>query len=85
MKPLSNKLKKKIEGQLYYTGAHAVIIAYDITNKTTFANTDKWRERVEERNEDNKDDIVHVLVGCKADLEHLREVKKEDFELLSEF
>ena len=56
---------------------HAVIIAYDITNKTTFANTNRWRERVEEADEDNNDDIVHVLVGCKADLEHQREVKRK--------
>ena len=56
---------------------HAVIITYDITNKTTFANIDRWREMVEEANEDNKDDIVHVLVGCKADLEHQREVKRK--------
>ena len=56
-------------------GANAVIITYDITNKTTFANTDWWRKKVEKWNEDVKDDIIHVLVGCKADLEHLREVK----------
>ena len=58
-------------------GANAVIITYDITNKTTFANTDWWRKKVEKWNEDVKDDIIHVLVGCKADLEHLREVKRK--------
>ena len=76
LKPLSNNVIQ-IKGQLYYTGAHAVIITYDITNKTTFGNIDKWRERVEERNEENKDDIINVLVGCKADLEHQREVKRK--------
>ena len=67
-------LNVQLKGQLYYHGAHAVIYTYDITNKKTFDNIDKWRDRVEERNEDAKDDIVNVIVGCKADLEHLREV-----------
>ena len=46
---------------------HAVIIAYDITNKTTFANNDKWRERVEKL-DSNGDKWRHKLI---ADLHEL--------------
>ena len=51
-----------------------MVIAYDVTSKKTFGNVDKWKEKVEERNEDNLEDLVTVLVGCKADLGDIREV-----------
>ena len=60
-------------GSLYYHGADAVILVYDVTDKKTFDNIDKWRHKFEER-PDHSDITVKVLVGCKADLDSEREV-----------
>ena len=63
-----------ISGGLYYHGAHAVIIAYDVTNKKTFENVEKWNDKFDDRDTEGID-TVKVLVGCKSDLEDIRQVK----------
>jgi len=63
-------------GQLYYHGANAVMIAYDITNKASFENINKWKEKFEEKNEEESG-LIKLLVGCKADLENRREVSED--------
>ena len=63
-------------GQLYYHGANAVMIAYDITNKASFENINKWKEKFEEKKEEESG-VIKLLVGCKADLENKREVDKK--------
>ena len=60
-------------GQLYYHGVNAAMIAYDITNKASFENINNWKEKLEEKIEDDKS-VIRLLVGCKADLEDKREV-----------
>ncbi|PVD24749.1 hypothetical protein C0Q70_15234 [Pomacea canaliculata] len=61
--------------QSYYRSANGVVIAYDITKHSTFDNIPRWMEDVK-RYAGNS--IVQLLVGNKADLEQLREVRKEE-------
>ena len=56
-----------MSGSLYYHGADAVILVYDITDRKTFDNIERWRDKFEDR-PDHDDGTVKVLVGCKADL-----------------
>lgn len=60
-------------GGLYYHGAHAVIVAYDVTQKNTFDNIPKWCRKFEDRDSEGID-TVKVLVGCKSDMVDRREV-----------
>ena len=64
-------------GSLYYRGAHAVLLTYDITNKKTFNSVERWREKFDGRHSSEQDDVdLHtVLVGCKSDLDQLRQVR----------
>ena len=64
-------------GSLYYRGANAVLLTYDITNKRTFDNVEKWKEKFAGRHSSEQDDVelLTVLVGCKSDLDHLRQVR----------
>ena len=68
-----------LAGSLYYRGAQAVLLTFDITNKKTFDNVEKWREKWEERLSGEEEDTepVMVLVGCKTDLEDMREVRRD--------
>ena len=53
------------------------VVVYDITNRATFLNADKWISDV--RNE-RGDDVVIMLVGNKTDLSDKRQVSVEDGE-----
>ncbi|CAH1265941.1 RAB43 [Branchiostoma lanceolatum] len=57
--------------QSYYRSANGVIIAYDITKKETFDNAIRWLEDVKKYAGPH---VVKQLVGCKRDLEEMREV-----------
>lgn len=59
---------------MYYRGAAAAIVVYDITNAETFQGAKSW---VSELQNINNNDIVVALVGNKYDLESSRTV---DFE-----
>ncbi len=60
---------------MYYRGAAAAIIVYDISNKKSFQTLKNW---VEELNEKGPGDITVVVAGNKSDLEELREVNSEE-------
>jgi len=65
-------------GSLYYRGAQAVLLTFDITNKNSFENVEKWKEKWDCRQSGEEDsEPVRVLVGCKTDLEDMREVTRE--------
>lgn len=49
----------------YYRGANGVILVYDVTNGTTFANLENW---IVEVNRYTADDVPKFLVGNKLDL-----------------
>jgi Ras-related protein Rab-11A len=59
----------------YYRGAHGAMIVYDITRLDTFKRLDIWLKELKDY---VRDDCVVILIGNKADLAHLVEVKKED-------
>lgn len=63
---------------LYYRGANAALLVYDITQKATFARAKLWLRELER--EFLHDEIVIVLVGNKTDLAAQREVPLEEAE-----
>ncbi|XP_074766794.1 ras-related protein Rab-17 [Athene noctua] len=63
---------------LYYRGAHAALLVYDITNKETFNRAKLWLRDLEK--EFLPDEIVIALVGNKMDLAAEREVSTEEGE-----
>ena len=58
----------------YYKGALGALIVYDITNRISFDNTDKWISDLRVSAEEN---ISIILIGNKNDLKDKREVSKE--------
>ncbi|KAM9550333.1 ras-related protein Rab-17 isoform 1-T1 [Guaruba guarouba] len=63
---------------LYYRGAHAALLVYDITNKETLNRAKLWLRDLEQ--EFLPDEIVIALVGNKVDLAAEREVATEEGE-----
>ncbi|NXI66479.1 RAB17 protein, partial [Anseranas semipalmata] len=63
---------------LYYRGAHAALLVYDITDKQTLTRAKLWLTELEK--EFLPDEIVVALVGNKTDLAAEREVTAEEGE-----
>ncbi|KAH8379489.1 hypothetical protein KR009_005290 [Drosophila setifemur] len=64
----------------YYRDAHALLLLYDVTNKTTYDNIRAWLGEIREY---AQEDVVIVLIGNKADCSGSeRQVKREDGERL---
>ena len=61
----------------YYRGAAGALLVYDITRKDTFAHLESWLEDARQHSHSN---MTIILVGNKADLEHRREVPREQGE-----
>lgn len=59
---------------LYFKGADAAIIVFDVTNKETFENIENWLNRVFET---EKDSVV-VLCGNKIDMSYARIITPEE-------
>ena len=59
----------------YYKGAKGALIIYDITNKESFKNVDKW---INDLKESGDDDVSILIVGNKCDLEASREVTTDE-------
>ena len=55
----------------YYRSSDAAILVYDITNRTSFKNLDKWLNEIRDVDEGMK----IILVGNKSDSEENRSVK----------
>ena len=64
----------------YYKSAHAIIILYDITQKTSFDHIKNW---ITEIDKFGKQGVLKVIVGNKLDLENNRKISKEDAENLA--
>ncbi|XP_013389046.1 ras-related protein Rab-22A [Lingula anatina] len=60
---------------MYYRGASAAIIVYDVTKRDTFDAVKGW---VRELANYGPKDIIIALAGNKSDLEDLREVTKKE-------
>ncbi|KAK2583122.1 hypothetical protein KPH14_009148 [Odynerus spinipes] len=64
----------------YYRDAHALLLLYDVTNKTSFDNIRAWLSEIREH---ASEDVVIMLLGNKSDCGQERVVKKEDGERLA--
>ncbi|NXG27672.1 RAB17 protein, partial [Dromaius novaehollandiae] len=63
---------------LYYRGAHAALLVYDITSKESLSRAKLWLQELEK--EFLHDEIVIALVGNKTDLAAERKVAAEEGE-----
>ncbi|ESO82802.1 hypothetical protein LOTGIDRAFT_229819 [Lottia gigantea] len=62
---------------MYYRGAAAAIIAYDVTRESSFKSVKSWVQELRHQGHPN---IVLAIAGNKCDLEDLREVRLKDAE-----
>ncbi|KAM7530238.1 hypothetical protein LguiB_033648 [Lonicera macranthoides] len=60
---------------MYYRGAAAAVIVYDITNQTSFDRAKKWVQELQAQGNTN---MVMALAGNKADLLDARKVAVEE-------
>ncbi|KAM9468174.1 ras-related protein Rab-19 isoform 1-T2 [Clarias gariepinus] len=58
--------------QSYYRSAHAAMITYDITRKSTFNSVPQWIQEMEQYGAAN---VLLALIGNKCDLESERQVE----------
>lgn len=58
---------------MYYKGAKAIMVAFDITNQNSFEGAKKWFTEIES----NTSNVILVIVGNKSDLESKRVVSME--------
>ena len=61
----------------YYKGSKGAFVVYDISNRVTFENINKWIDELKSKGDE---DIIIMLVGNKSDLEDKREVQIEEVE-----
>ncbi|PSS17915.1 Ras-related protein [Actinidia chinensis var. chinensis] len=66
---------------MYYRGAAAAIVVYDISSMDTFARAKKWIQELKKQGNPN---LIMALVANKSDLEPDREVETEEGEQLSQ-
>lgn len=59
----------------YYRNAAGALLVYDITRRETFLHLTRW---LEEARQNANPDMVIMLIGNKSDLEHRRQVSKEE-------
>jgi len=61
----------------YYRGAAGALLVYDITRRETFNHLTRW---LEEARQNSNQNMVIMLIGNKSDLEHRRQVSREEGE-----
>ncbi|XP_014305050.1 ras-related protein Rab-37 [Myotis lucifugus] len=64
----------------YYRDAQALLLLYDITNKSSFENIRAWLTEIHEY---AQRDVVIMLLGNKADVSSERVIRSEDGETLA--
>ncbi|XP_024409665.2 ras-related protein Rab-37 isoform X4 [Desmodus rotundus] len=64
----------------YYRDAQALLLLYDITNKSSFDNIRAWLTEIHEY---AQRDVVILLLGNKADVSSGRVIRSEDGEMLA--
>ncbi|XP_033745443.1 ras-related protein Rab-26-like isoform X5 [Pecten maximus] len=64
----------------YYRDAHALLLLYDVTNKSSFDNIRAWLGEI---NEYAQEDVVIMLLGNKSDSTADRVIRTEDGEKLA--
>ncbi|XP_054977267.1 ras-related protein Rab-17 [Sorex araneus] len=68
--------------RLYFRGAHAALLVYDITRKDSLEQAQRWLQEL--RRESGPHDVLAMLVGNKADLGPEREVAVQEGKELAE-
>jgi len=58
----------------YYQGADIILLVFDLTNKETFKNINKWHEDIK-KNFKNQKEIIGFLIGNKNDLKDKRVIE----------
>ena len=66
----------------YYKGAKGCLLVYDITNKSSFENLDKW---ISDLKNNGDDKVSIILIGNKSDLDSQRAITLEEGKQLAEF
>lgn len=66
---------------MYYRGAAAAIVVYDITDPDSFTGAKSWVKELQRRGDPN---VVIALAGNKADLESRQKVSKEEVDKYAE-
>ena len=61
----------------YYKGSKGALVVYDITQKKSFENIEKWVNDLKVAGDPK---ITIILIGNKSDLENLREVQTDEGE-----
>lgn len=61
---------------MYYRGAQAAIIVFDITSRESFEGAKTWTKELQRRTESGS--MIVALCGNKTDLAHLRRVDSEE-------
>ncbi|XP_056286640.1 ras-related protein Rab-37-like isoform X2 [Pseudoliparis swirei] len=64
----------------YYRDAHALLLLYDITSKTSFDNIRAWLTEIHEY---AQSDVVIMLLGNKADMSSARAIRRDEGERLA--
>lgn len=64
----------------YIRDCDVAVVVYDITDRKSFANTQRWIEDVKE---ERGSDVIIALVGNKIDLSTLRQVTQEEGEQMA--
>lgn len=65
----------------YYRGAVGALLVYDITKRQTYENVQRWLRELRDHADSN---IVIMLAGNKADLNHLRAVQEKEGQDIAE-
>lgn len=73
--------KYKALAPMYYRGAAAAIVVYDITLESSFESVKRWVKELEQL---GPPDIVIAIAGNKLDLKDQREISKETGEQYAE-
>ena len=66
----------------YYKGAKGCLLVYDITNKTSFDDLDKW---ISDLKSNGDDKVSIILAGNKSDLDSQRAITLEEGKQKAEF
>lgn len=68
--------------KIFFEGAHAFFLVYDITNENSFIKTANWFKDLK-KSKSFKKEAMGFLIGNKIDLENHRTVPKKDGETLA--
>jgi len=59
----------------YYRGSHGILLTYDITNRTSFENMNRWMKELQAGTPEG---IMIIIIGNKCDMSDERTVSEEE-------